>query len=291
MAGLKEIRIRIGSVRSTHKITSAMKMVSAAKFHRAQERHGQYQEFLRYYQSILGVALSQGVKFVHPLMRAANVEAPVLIVAFTSNGSLCGGYNSAVVQQIEVASEGLRSEELGLEIWAFGRKGADMLSKRGFELGHRDEALVDNPSYASAMLLYDTLETAFVRGEYSRVLLAYNAFSSAAVQVSTLFQLFPTFLPESTLEEGDAHREYIFEPTVSDLLAYALPNYARLSLFGVLLDNAIGEHGARMTAMSQATDNADSLLEDLTLDYNKARQSAITNELVEIVSGAEALKG
>lgn len=290
MAGLKEVRVRIGSVRSTRKITSAMKMVSAAKFHRAQSQHSHYQLFFQQFQYLMGIALAQGVKLEHPLMRVANEEAPELVLVFTSNGSMCGGYNSALVQHVrDEFPRVCEGEGAGYAVWAFGRKGADLLSKSGVQIGRRDETLVDSPAYDPTMSLFDELQSVFEKGQYSRVVLAYNQFKTAASQTPVLRQLLPIEMPEQSVEGG--HLEYIFEPTVGDFFAYALPNYARLMLYGALLDNAIGEHGARMTAMSQATDNADTLLEDLTLEYNKARQSAITNELVEIVSGASALNG
>lgn len=289
MAGLKEVRGRIGSVRSTRKITSAMKMVSAAKFHRAQLGYDQYQLFLREFQRMLSLALSQGVKLEHPLMRRSNGDAPTLVLAFTSNSSMCGGYNNAVAQLVREEIQRHASEKRKCDVWAYGRKGADMLSKEGVRLGHRDEGLVDKPSYEEAMVLYDELQRSFEKGEYSQVLLAYNQFHTAASQEPVLRRLFPIEMPE--LDVKGVQDEYIFEPTAEEFFAYALPNYTRLLLYGALQDNAIGEHGARMTAMMQATDNADALLDDLTLEYNKARQSAITNELVEIVSGADALNG
>lgn len=289
MAGLKEVRGRIGSVRSTRKITSAMKMVSAAKFHRAQLGYDQYQLFLREFQRMLSLALSQVVKLEHPLMRSSNGDSPTLVLAFTSNSSMCGGYNNAVAQLVREEIRRHASEKRKCDVWAYGRKGADMLSKEGVRLGKRDEGLVDKPSYEEAMVLYDGLQHSFEKGEYSQVSLAYNQFHTAASQEPVLRRLFPIEMPE--LGVKGVQDEYIFEPTAEEFFAYALPNYTRLLLFGALQDNAIGEHGARMTAMMQATDNADALLDDLTLEYNKARQSAITNELVEIVSGADALNG
>ena len=287
MAGLKEIRVRIGSVRSTRKITSAMKMVSAAKFHRAQDGYSHYQSFLLQFQELMQLALSRGVQPSHSLMVAANVEAPLLVLMFSSNGSLCGGYNASVVQLVRNLLAERRQAGKATEVWAYGRKGGDLLSRSGVTLGRSDERLVDAPSYESAELLYAELHRDFEAGKYSGVLLAFNRFRSASLQEPDTQQLFPIKVPSFSAEKN--LREYIFEPSVNDFFAYALPYYARLMLFGALLDNNIGEYGARMSAMTQATDNADTLLDDLVLEYNKARQAAITNELVEIVSGAEAL--
>ena len=287
MAGLKEIRVRIGSVRSTRKITSAMKMVSAAKFHRAQDGYSHYQSFLLQFQELMRLALSHGVQPRHSLMVATNVEAPLLVLMFSSNGSLCGGYNASVVQLVRNLLAGRRQAGKATEVWAYGRKGGDLLSRSGVTLGRSDERLVDAPSYESAELLYAELQRDFEAGKYSGVLLAFYRFRSASLQEPDTQQLFPIRVPSFSTEES--RREYIFEPSVNDFFAYALPHYARLMLFGAMLDNNIGEYGARMSAMTQATDNADTLLDDLVLEYNKARQAAITNELVEIVSGAEAL--
>lgn len=289
MAGLKEVRVRIGSVRSTRKITSAMKMVSAAKFHRAQGRHSHYQLFFQQFQHVMGLSLARGAQLEHPLMRVQNAEAPELVLIFTSNGSMCGGYNNALAQRVRESLLGAYSNEEGYALWAYGRKGADLLRRGGVHIARSDEKLVENPDYMATMSLYDELQAAFELGQYSRVVLAYNQFKTAASQTPVMRQLLPIEMPEIAEDRGS--QEYIFEPAVSDFFAYALPSYARLMLYGAVLDNAIGEHGARMTAMTQATDNADTLLEDLTLEYNKARQSAITNELVEIVSGASALNG
>ena len=288
MAGLKEIRVRIGSVRSTRKITSAMKMVSAAKFHRAQDGYSHYQSFLLQFQALMQLALSRGVQPRHSLMVATNVEAPLLVLMFSSNGSLCGGYNASVVQLVRNLLAGRRRAGKATEVWAYGRKGGDLLSRSGVTLGRSDERLVDAPSYESAELLYAELQRDFEAGKYSGVLLAFNRFRSASLQEPDTQQLFPISVPSFSAAE-ESRREYIFEPSVNDFFAYALPHYARLMLFGALLDNNIGEYGARLSAMTQATDNADTLLDDLVLEYNKARQAAITNELVEIVSGAEAL--
>ena len=261
--------------------------MSAAKFHRAQDGYSHYQSFLLQFQELMRFALSHGVQPRHSLMVATNVEAPLLVLMFSSNGSLCGGYNASVVQLVRNLLAGRRQAGKATEVWAYGRKGSDLLSRSGVTLGRSDERLVDAPSYESAELLYAELQRDFEAGKYSGVLLAFNRFRSASLQEPDTQQLFPIRVPSFSAEES--RREYIFEPSVNDFFAYALPHYARLMLFGALLDNNIGEYGARMSAMTQATDNADTLLDDLVLEYNKARQAAITNELVEIVSGAEAL--
>ena len=216
MAGLKEIRVRIGSVRSTRKITSAMKMVSAAKFHRAQDGYSHYQSFLLQFQELMRFALSHGVQPRHSLMVATNVEAPLLVLMFSSNGSLCGGYNASVVQLVRNLLAGRRQAGKATEVWAYGRKGSDLLSRSGVTLGRSDERLVDAPSYESAELLYAELQRDFEAGKYSGVLLAFNRFRSASLQEPDTQQLFPIRVPSFSAEES--RREYIFEPSVNDFL-------------------------------------------------------------------------
>lgn len=289
MASLKDIRTRIASVRSTRKITSAMKMVAAAKYHRAQDKHTRFQDFMAHFERILSFALQVEQPVSHPLMTVANPEAGDLFLLFSSNTSLCGVYNANASRELLTHFSQLEDScRATSDIWAFGRKGAELLIREGVKLAKRDEELVATPTFAQVTALFDEVLTAFSTGKYRSVQVVYNRFRNAAQQAPTILQLLPLTAPE--LQATLSKHEYIFEPSVQELFDYALPHYARLQLYAAVMHNAIGEHGARMTAMTLATDNADSLISELTLQYNKARQAAITNELVEIVSGAEALK-
>ena len=286
MASLKDIRIRIGSVKSTRKITSAMKVVSAAKFHKAQDQAVQFQKYLDKYRDTMSIALAACANYSHPLMRVANAEAPVAVVALSSNSSLCGGYNANVIslaaKQVEI------EKAAGHEVvfYALGKKITEGL--RMFDVVFASETLVDKPSFDPTAALFDQLMKDFLEGRYSRVNVCYNRFRSAALQEPTIETLLPCIPPEGSTV---VNHEYIFEPDAPSFFAYTLTHFARLQLYTCVLNNYVGEHGARMTAMSQATDNANTLVDELTLEYNKARQAAITNEILEIVSGAAALEG
>ena len=286
MASLKDIRIRIGSVKSTRKITSAMKVVSAAKFHKAQEQAVQFQKYLDKYRDTMSIALAACSSYSHPLMQVANQEAPVAIVVLSSNSSLCGGYNANV---ISLASQQMKVEkEAGhqVEFYALGKKVTEGL--RHFPVVFTSESLVDKPAFEPTAELFDQLMKAFLEGRYSRVVVCYNRFRSAALQEPSVETLLPCVPPAGSTV---VNHEYIFEPDAPSFFAYTLTHFARLQLYTCILNNYVGEHGARMTAMSQATDNANTLVDELTLEYNKARQAAITNEILEIVSGAAALEG
>ncbi len=286
MASLKDIRIRIGSVKSTRKITSAMKVVSAAKFHKAQEQTMQFQRYLDKYRDTMAIAMTACGEFSHPLMKVVNEEAPIAVVVLASNSSLCGGYNANIVDYAlrRVAKEKTAGHEV--ELFALGRKTADGL--KALAPVYINETMVDRPSFELTQELFERLVQAFIEGRYSRVLICYNKFYSAALQTPTSEVLLPCIPPSSS---AVVKHEYIFEPDASSFFGYTLSYFVRLQLHTCLLNNYVGEHGARMTAMSQATDNANTLVDELTLEYNKARQAAITNEILEIVSGASALEG
>lgn len=286
MASLKDIRIRIGSVKSTRKITSAMKVVSAAKFHKAQDQTVQFQRYLDKYRDTMAIAMAACGEFSHPLMQVVNEAAPVAIVVLASNSSLCGGYNANIVDYATrlVAEEKKNGHEV--ELFALGKKAADGL--KALTPVYVNEAMVDRPSFELTQELFERLLQTFTEGKYSRVLVCYNKFHSAALQTPTNEVLLPCIPPSSSTV---VKHEYIFEPDPASFFGYTLSHFVRLQLYTCLLNNYVGEHGARMTAMSQATDNANTLVDELTLEYNKARQAAITNEILEIVSGASALEG
>lgn len=286
MASLKDIRIRIGSVKSTRKITSAMKVVSAAKFHKAQEQTVQFQRYLDKYRDTMAIAMSICGNVSHPLMTIKNEGAPVALLVLASNSSLCGGYNANIVDYAQRQVADLKAAGAQVELFALGKKAADGV--KNLKPVFIDEALVDRPSFGLTEELFQRLSEAFDEGKYSRVLVCYNRFHSAALQTPTCETLLPCIPPSSS---AAVKHEYIFEPDAPSFFGYTLSHFVRLQLYTCLLNNYVGEHGARMTAMSQATDNANTLVDELTLEYNKARQAAITNEILEIVSGASALEG
>jgi len=293
MANLKEIRNRITSVTSTRKITSAMKMVSAAKLRRAQEAIIQMRPYADRLHNIL-TNLSDSIRGEedNPYATERDMEK-VLIVVIASNRGLCGAFNSFVIKRaLNVANEdfGRLMKQKKVDFYAIGKKGSEFLRKNKFPLvGVRNE-LFDELTFDNVMPVAEEIMDQFIAGEYDKVMLVYNQFKNAAVQVLTTEQFLPVLIPEKT-EEDNIYADYIYEPSKEYIIKELIPRSLKIQFYKALLDSHAAEHGARMTAMHMATDNATDLLRELNLNYNKARQASITNELLEIVSGAEALKG
>lgn len=292
MASLKDIRIRIASVKSTRKITSAMKVVSAAKFHKAQDMEVKFQKYQDKFAYTLGLAVEHSGEYVHPLTQSVNPDAPVALLVLSSNSSLCGAYNQNVINEARRTIRELDCEGKRVVIHAFGKKVAEGLKREGFTLHSVDEELVGHPSFDRVVEVYNALQEGYLAGEFSEIRVVYNKFHNPAFQESVEQVLLPIKPNISSGNESGEGRqvEYIIEPDAKAFFNFSLPHLGRLSLYSYVLNNYVGEHGARMTAMSQATDNADALVSSLTLEYNKARQAAITNEILEIVSGANALQ-
>lgn len=282
MASLKELKGRIGSVRNTLKITSAMKVVASTKLHRAQTA---IENMLPYAQRLSALSrrlLGSGVEIASPLTEERKSER-VTIIAIASNSSLCGGYNSTVIRQtLKVIQEySLKAENL--QVYPIGRKVAQALAK-SCVLTDTYKTLGEHTTYAQAAELADTLMAQYAAHETDRVELVYMHYKSTSTQVLTR----ETFLP-MPLEQGDgAPTDYIVEPSVPELAGRLIPQSLRVKLYATLLDAAAAEHAARTVAMQQATDNAEDLLQELSLMYNKGRQQAITAELLDIVGGSMA---
>lgn len=290
MGGLKEIRMRISSVKSTRQITSAMKMVAAARLKGAQDKIIGFRPFAKKMDEIisgLGIDSKELEKFP---ITAQPAPERVLIVLFTSNRGLCGGFNTNIYKKSIELVENSYSDQLkenNLHYLCIGRKGADMIKKKNIKIIESANELYDDLSFENVSKMADRLINFFLSGDYSRIELVYNEFKNAAVQVQKTEQ----FLPVEISQGEDRSGFYIFEPNREILLNNLVPKMIRLKFFKAILDSNASEQGARMTAMHQATDNATDLIRELTLQYNKARQAAITNEILEITSGAEALKG
>jgi F-type H+-transporting ATPase subunit gamma len=292
MANLKEIRNRIASVRSTQQITSAMKMVSAAKLRRAQEAIQQmrpYAEQLRIILSYLSEAIRDEEDDPYGVERELQ---RILIVVITSNRGLCGGFNSSVVKHsVQIAHEqyGSLMRQGKVDFFAIGKRGADYLRKNGYPMVGNKSGLYDDLNFENVMPVAEGIMSDYVYKKYDRILLVYNQFKNAAVQILTLEQFLPVVHPEQ--EEDTAYAtDYIFEPSKEYILKELIPRSLKIQFYKALLDSHAAEHGARMTAMHKATDNANEMIRNLRLTYNKARQAAITKEILEIVSGAEALQ-
>ena len=291
MPNLKEIRNRITSVGSTMQITSAMKMVSAAKLKRAQDAITQMRPYAEKLQEILG-NLSATLDISDNAYAENRTVNNVLIIAVTSNRGLCGGFNNNVIKRVnhlvnvEFAAENPR-------VLCLGKKIKDTYKKSKFYYINDEIAPVEDIfsalSFDNAAIIANDLMKRFVNKEFDKVVVVYNKFVNAATQDVITEQILPIVKNEQ--ENNTATADYIFEPSKQEIVEDLIPKSLKIQLFKALLDSNAAEHGARMTAMHKATDNAKELQKSLKLSYNKARQAAITNEILEIVGGAEALNG
>jgi F-type H+-transporting ATPase subunit gamma len=283
MANLKELRVRITSIGSTMKITSAMKMVSAAKLKKAQDAIVQMRPYASKLTEILQKASStlDSSENAYGVVRDTNRTRVVVI---TSNRGLCGAFNSSVVKKAKALMADSNDD---FSIVAIGKKAGDAF-KDDARLVERNPELWDNIGFEAASEYAQKLMDGYLAGEFDKVVLVYNAFRNAAVQEPTAEQMLPISVEVDGLVDTT---EYLYEPTKSEILEDLIPTSLKTQFFASLLDANASEHGARMTAMHKATDNAKALQGDLKLEYNKARQAAITNEILEIVGGADALAG
>lgn len=283
MANLKEIRNRIASVSSTMQITSAMKMVSAAKLKKAQDAITAMRPYSdKLTELIQNLSDSIEGDTPNPYTQVRPVKK-VLLVAVTSNRGLCGGFNSSIVKAVQQYSND-HSEE-SIEVLTIGKKGHDILSKDNSIFAHNSE-IFDALTYAQVSEIAHMFMEAFAAQQFDEVKVIYNRFKNAATQIVTTETLLPV-AAESDSNSGGG--DYLFEPNQEAIVNELLPKSIKMQLFKALRDSFASEHGARMTAMHKATDNATEMRDQLKLTYNKARQAAITNEILEIVAGAEAL--
>lgn len=293
MANLKAIRIRISSVKSTRQITSAMKMVSAAKLRKAQDKIVRLRPYASKLHEIL-VNLSQSLADAEIENVYSRISEPrrILIVVVTSNRGLCGAFNSNVFKEARrVALEKYHDQFINANVrfLAIGKKGYDFLRKQKMAISENNDMLNDLTFEKCAVTAEKVMES-FVRGEFDRVEIIYNHFKNAAVQILTN-EVFLPVEPSSTEKKGTVIADYIYEPDKEEIIKELIPKSLKIQFYKAVLDSYVAENGARMTAMHKATDNATTMIRDLTLQYNKARQAAITNQILEVVSGAEALKG
>lgn len=285
MANLKEIRNRIASVSSTMQITSAMKMVSAAKLKKAQDAitaMRPYSEKLTELLQNLSATLEGDNGGAFAEQREAN---KILIVAITSNRGLCGAFNSNVIKQVKLLQAAYAGKKV--DVLAVGKKGNDVLKKTCTIVGNQS-ALFDELTFENVAAVAQDLMDRFAAGEYDRIEVVYNHFKNAATQLVLTEQFLP-LVPAAMDETVTGETDYIFEPSKEEIVESLIPLSLKTQLYKAIRDSFASEHGARMTAMHKATDNATELRNQLKLTYNKARQAAITGEILEIVGGAEAL--
>jgi len=289
MANLKEVRNRIVSVSSTQQITSAMKMVSAAKLRRAQDAVTQMRPYANKLREILE-NLSASLDSSEGTYSKQRDVKNVLLVVITSNRGLCGGFNANVIKATNLLIKKQYSD-CNVSILPIGKKASDFFKKNGPKLESADgekslNELFDELTFANVAPVAEKVMQLFASEQYDKVELIYNQFKNAAVQVTMVEQYLPV-LPHAT--KNTKTKDYIFEPSKQFIVADLIPRSLKTQLYKALLDSYAAEHGARMTSMHKATDNAGALIKELKLAYNKARQAAITNEILEIVGGAEAL--
>lgn len=288
MANLKEIRSRITSVGSTMQITSAMKMVSAAKLKRAQDAVTQLRPYANKLREILQNISSTLDNDAGGELTVQRELKKLLVVAITSNRGLAGAFNSNVVKQTNAILLDSKEKGVEVELLSIGKKGYDLLRKQT-KVYKNCSSLWDNVTYEEISAISDEITQKFREGEFDEVRIVYNHFKNAATQVIQNEQYLPVLIQSENEEKATASVDYIFEPSKEKIVTDLIPQTLKTQLYKAILDSHASEHGARMTAMHKATDNAQALQRELVLQYNKERQAAITNEILEIVGGAEAL--
>jgi F-type H+-transporting ATPase subunit gamma len=291
MGSLKEVRGRIASVTSTSKVTSAMRMVSAAKLRHAETAIAGYLPYEQKLTNILEDFLAFSADDLSiPLAQKRDIKR-VAIVTISSNGSLCGAFNSNIIRKTEevVAEYSVVLPSKDILIYPLGKKVAEAFIKRGIKPQGDYIALVEKPNYDGIAELADNLMNLFLTKQIDAVELVYNHFKNAAVQTMTRVQVLP-MQPVTKSMTSSIIADYIIEPNSTWIVQKIMPKVVRLKLYSALLDSSAAEYGARTTAMQTATDNAEDMIQDLKLKYNKARQESITKEIIDIVGGAESLR-
>jgi len=289
MSGLKELRSRIGSIKTTRQVTSAMKMVSAAKLKRAQDNVIHFRPYVRHFEGILSTVLKgsshpEDLKYI-----SSKKQEKVLVVLISSNRGLCGGFNSSVTNfAVNIVRSDYKKQlqHNNVHFMAIGKQGDRMLRSQKMKVEEQNNEIFDQLVYDQVTTIADKLIQYYLNGVYDRIELVYNEFINAAQYV----QRREVFLPLPFSPEDIVTKDIIFEPSNTEMLEDMVPWALRILMYKVLIYSFAAEHGARMTAMHQATDNATELLGELSLQYNKARQAAITGEILEITGGAEALR-
>ncbi|MEA3504315.1 MAG: ATP synthase F1 subunit gamma [Bacteroidota bacterium] len=289
MANLKEVRTRIESVKSTRQITSAMKLVAASKLRKAQNAVLAIRPYANKLKEIMS-DLSSSIGEENAFVRKSE-DKKILIVVFTSNKGLCGPFNTHVIKKsVKLIEEkyGAQHAKGNVHIISFGKKSSDYFEKNKYPFDGRKDKVFDNITFQEVSSVAEDIMKSFVEGTYDRVEIVYNKFVNAASQIVVVENYLPLESAEST---SSIQADYIFEPSKKEIVTELIPKTLKVQLYKSILDSNAAENGARMTAMHMATDNATQMIKDLQLSYNKARQEAITNEILEVVSGAEALNG
>lgn len=286
MASMRDIKLRRNSIQSTQKITKAMKLVATSKLQKAKIKASESRPFFDKMQETIGSILEKSNGINHPFLTEREVKNKGYIV-ITSNKGLAGGYNSNIVKLV---MKDCNKENA--KIVSVGRKGTENFKRNGYEIIKQYNDVIEQPIYKDAVLLGEKLLTMYKEGIIDEVYVAYTSFVSALTQEPKLLKVLPVNTEEfkGKGEEEQSSDLMTYEPSPEEVLEQVIPKYINSIIFGALRESVASEHGARMTAMDSATSNADEMIENLSLEYNRARQASITQELTEIVSGAEALK-
>lgn len=289
---LKEVRNRIKSVQSTQQITKAMKMVSAAKLRRAQDGIQQMRPYAKKLQELLvNIVSNTEMESGGSLTQVRPVEK-VLLIVITSDRGLCGGYNATVVKlakQTIIDNYAAAHAKKNVTVWNMGKKGFESLTKQGFKTNDTHKDIFHQLTFGNVQACAQAAVAAFINKEFDVIEIVYSEFKNAASQIFKVERFLP--IPKLEKKAGASKADFIFEPNKEEFLAELMPKILNTQLYKAVLDANASEHGARMTAMDKATENAGELLKSLKISYNRARQAAITTELTEIVSGAAALQG
>ncbi|EPR32784.1 ATP synthase gamma chain [Alkalidesulfovibrio alkalitolerans DSM 16529] len=290
MPSLKDVKNQIGAVKKTKQITKAMNMVASAKLRNAQNRIERFRPYAEKFYDMLGDLAAGADPSVHPLLERRDEIKTVGILVVTSDRGLCGSFNTNLNQAARKLAEEKKAEGKDVKFFCVGKKGRDFLRKRGFEIAQSYADKMNSFDFTLANQLGLEVIGAYMKGELDEVHLVFGEFISIARQIPRSLMVLPMQSTGESEAKGSAI-EYIYEPSVEGLLAELLPRFIKVQIYRGLLDTSCSEHAARMAAMDNATKNCDDMIGSLTLKYNKARQATITKELMDIVGGAEALKG
>ena len=284
MASMRDIKRRKSSVQSTQQITKAMKLVSTVKLQRAKGRAEKSKTYFSCMYDTVASMLSKAGEINHPFLKAGESQKKAVIV-ITANRGLAGGYNSNIVKLIK--NSDFRKEDL--VIYTVGTKGRDALARLGYEMADDYSEAIEEPAYADAMNISKKLLEDYVAGEIGEIYVAYTGFKNTVTHVPTLLRLLPVNVEDERPDEGGSSAVMEFEPQSEEAIDLIIPKYITSLIYGALIESVASENGARMQAMDSATSNADDMISKLSLLYNRARQSSITQELTEIIAGAEAI--
>ena len=284
MASMRDIKRRKGSIQSTQQITKAMKLVSTVKLQKARNRAEQSNPYFNYMYQTVTSMLARSGNMNHPYLKpGASQKKDIITIA--SNRGLAGGYNSNIVKL--VTSSGIAREDA--QIYVIGRKAKETLARRGYELKADYSDVIEAPTYEDAARICKDVLEAFAQGEIGEIYLAYTHFKNTVSHVPTLMKLLPVEFDEAEIKEAESNVLMNYEPNEEEALDLIIPKYMTSLFYGALVEAVASENGARMQAMDSATSNAEEMISDLTLKYNRARQGSITQELTEIIAGAEAI--